>query len=96
VTADEIPDVDALEVITEHNGAICSRDFVRHMHTRPFELVRFHSDYMTLHPGDLISTGCPKGARIAAGDRVRARIDGVGTLEASVTQGTRPGGKLLD
>jgi 2-keto-4-pentenoate hydratase/2-oxohepta-3-ene-1,7-dioic acid hydratase in catechol pathway len=96
VTADEIPDVDALEVITEHNGAICSRDFVRHMHTRPFELVRFHSDYMTLHPGDLISTGCPKGARIAAGDRVRARVDGVGTLEAHVTQGTRPGGKLLD
>src|SRR5580698_8454871 len=96
VTADEIADVDALEVITEHNGAICSRDFVRHMRTRPFELVRFHSDYMTLRPGDLISTGCPKGARIAAGDRVRARIDGVGTLEARVTQGTRPGGKLLD
>ena len=31
VTADEIPDVDALEVITEHNGGICSRDFVRNM-----------------------------------------------------------------
>src|SRR5580692_629416 len=93
VTADEIPDVDALEVITEHNGAICSRDFVRHMRTPPFELVRFHSEYMTLRPGDLISTGCPKGARIAAGDRVRARVDGVGTLEARVTQGTRPGGK---
>lgn len=89
VTADEIADVDALEVITEHNGSVCSRDFVRHMRTRPFELVRFHSDYMTLHPGDLISTGCPKGARIRPGDRVRARIEGVGTLEASVTQGSR-------
>jgi 2-keto-4-pentenoate hydratase/2-oxohepta-3-ene-1,7-dioic acid hydratase in catechol pathway len=87
VTADEIPDVDALEVITEHNDGICSRDFVRNMRTRPFELVRFHSDYMTLHPGDLISTGCPKGARIKAGDRVRARIEGVGTLPASVVQG---------
>ncbi len=84
VTADEVPDVDALEVITEHNGAICSRDFVRNMRTRPYELVRFHSDYMTLYPGDLISTGCPKGARIRAGDRVRARIEGVGTLDASV------------
>jgi len=89
VTADEVPDVDALEVITEHNGAICSRDFVRNMRTRPFELVRFHSDYMTLHPGDLISTGCPKGARIQAGDRVRARIEGVGTLEARVTASRR-------
>jgi 2-keto-4-pentenoate hydratase/2-oxohepta-3-ene-1,7-dioic acid hydratase in catechol pathway len=89
VTRDEIADVDALEVITEHNVGICSRDFVRHMRTRPFELVRFHSDYMTLHPGDLISTGCPKGARIRPGDRVRARIEGVGTLEATVCQGAR-------
>jgi 2-keto-4-pentenoate hydratase/2-oxohepta-3-ene-1,7-dioic acid hydratase in catechol pathway len=89
VTSDEIPDVDGLEVITEHNGAVSSRDFVRNMRTRPFELVRFHSDYMTLHPGDLISTGCPKGARIHAGDHVRARIEGIGTLEARVTQGAR-------
>jgi 2-keto-4-pentenoate hydratase/2-oxohepta-3-ene-1,7-dioic acid hydratase in catechol pathway len=89
VTADEIPDVDALEVITEHNGGICSRDFVRNMRTRPLELVRFHSEFMTLHPGDIISTGCPKGARIKAGDRVRARIEGIGTLGATVTQGQR-------
>jgi 2-keto-4-pentenoate hydratase/2-oxohepta-3-ene-1,7-dioic acid hydratase in catechol pathway len=84
VTADEIPDVTALEVVTEHNGAICSRDLVRNMRHLPFELVRFHSDYMTLYPGDLISTGCPKGARIKPGDRVRARIDGVGELDARV------------
>ena len=84
VTADEIPDVDSLEVITGHNEAVCSRDFVRNMKTRPFDLVKFHSDFMTLHPGDLISTGCPKGARIKAGDRVQARIDGVGVLNATV------------
>jgi len=84
VTADEIPDIEALEVITEHNGGICSRDFVRNMRHRPYELVRFHSDFMTLYPGDLISTGCPKGARIKPGDAVRARIDGVGTLSARV------------
>jgi 5-oxopent-3-ene-1,2,5-tricarboxylate decarboxylase/2-hydroxyhepta-2,4-diene-1,7-dioate isomerase len=81
--------VDHLEVITEHNDGICSRDFVYNMHTRPAELVRFHSDFFTLYPGDLISTGCPKGARIKAGDRVRARIEGVGTLGATVTQGVR-------
>lgn len=89
VTADEIADVDSLEVITEHNEGICSRDFVRHMRTRPFELVRFHSDYMTLHAGDLISTGCPKGARIKPGDRVAARIEGVGSIHARVKQGVR-------
>jgi len=84
VTADEVPDVNRLEVITEHNDGICSRDFVSNMRHRPFELVRFHSDFMTLYPGDLISTGCPKGARIKRGDRVCARIDGVGRLGAMV------------
>jgi 2-keto-4-pentenoate hydratase/2-oxohepta-3-ene-1,7-dioic acid hydratase in catechol pathway len=89
VTADEIADVSALEVVTGHNGGVCSRDFVRNMKHGPFELVRFHSEVMTLEPGDLISTGCPKGARIHAGDRVRASIDGVGELGASVRQGVR-------
>jgi 2-keto-4-pentenoate hydratase/2-oxohepta-3-ene-1,7-dioic acid hydratase in catechol pathway len=84
VTADEIPDVGQLEVITEHNGAVHSRDFVHHMRHSPAELVRFHAQFMTLYPGDVISTGCPKGARIKAGDHVRARIDGVGVLEATV------------
>lgn len=89
VTEDEIADVESLEVITELNDGICSRDVVRHMRTRPFELVRFHSDFFTLHPGDLISTGCPKGARIKAGDTVGGRIEGVGRITARVTQGTR-------
>jgi len=87
VTRDEVADVDWLEVITEHNGDICSRDYVRNMHHRPFDLVRFHSNFFTLNPGDLISTGCPKGARIKAGDRVGGRIEGVGKIEATVTQG---------
>jgi 2-keto-4-pentenoate hydratase/2-oxohepta-3-ene-1,7-dioic acid hydratase in catechol pathway len=85
VTADEVGDIGSLEVITEHNGGVCSRDFVNHMWHSPYELVRFHSQYMTLYPGDLISTGCPKGARIKAGDRVGCRIDRVGRVEATVT-----------
>jgi 2-keto-4-pentenoate hydratase/2-oxohepta-3-ene-1,7-dioic acid hydratase in catechol pathway len=89
VTADEVADVGGLEVITEHNGAVWSRDFVRNMHHPPFELVSFHSDYMTLEPGDLISTGCPKGARIKPGDRVGGRIEGVGHITAAVRQGVR-------
>jgi 2-keto-4-pentenoate hydratase/2-oxohepta-3-ene-1,7-dioic acid hydratase in catechol pathway len=84
-TADEVGDVDGLEVITEHKDGVCSRDFVRNMRHRPYELVRFHSDFFTLYPGDLISTGCPKGARIKRGDRVAARIEGVGLLRARVT-----------
>jgi 2-keto-4-pentenoate hydratase/2-oxohepta-3-ene-1,7-dioic acid hydratase in catechol pathway len=89
VTADEVPDIDGLEVVTEHNGSACSKDFVRNMRTRPLDLVAFHSNYFTLHPGDIISTGCPKGARIKAGDAVRSRIDGVGELTATVRMGER-------
>src|SRR5579863_2066798 len=63
VTADEVADVGGLEVITEHNGSVHSRDFVRNMKHGPLDLVSFHSDYFTLFAGDLISTGCPKGAR---------------------------------
>jgi 2-keto-4-pentenoate hydratase/2-oxohepta-3-ene-1,7-dioic acid hydratase in catechol pathway len=89
VTEDETPDIDGLEVVTEHNGAICSRDFVRNMKTRPLDLVAFHSNFFTLHPGDVISTGCPRGARIKAGDAVRSRIDSIGELNATVTAGER-------
>jgi 2-keto-4-pentenoate hydratase/2-oxohepta-3-ene-1,7-dioic acid hydratase in catechol pathway len=89
VTHDEVPDIEGLEVITEHNGSTCSRDFVRNMKTRPLDLIAFHSDFLTLNPGDVISTGCPKGARIKAGDVVRSRIDGVGELNATVRAGER-------
>ena len=61
VTADEVGDIASLEVITEHNGGICSRDFVSHMRHSPYELVRFHSQFMTLYPGDLLTTGTPPG-----------------------------------
>ncbi len=83
-TADEIADVNAIEVITEHNGSVFSRDVVRHMRTRPYELVAFHSRVFTWQPGDILSTGCPKGARIQPGDRVAARLEGIGFLEATV------------
>jgi 2-keto-4-pentenoate hydratase/2-oxohepta-3-ene-1,7-dioic acid hydratase in catechol pathway len=89
VTEDEIPDIDGLEVVTEHNGAVCSRDYVRNMKTRPLDLVAFHSSFFTLQAGDVISTGCPKGARIQAGDVVRSRIDGIGELTATVRAGER-------
>jgi 2-keto-4-pentenoate hydratase/2-oxohepta-3-ene-1,7-dioic acid hydratase in catechol pathway len=89
VTADEFQSLDDLEVLTERNGEIVSRDFVRNMRHRPFELVRFHSDFFTWEPGDILSTGCPRAARIAAGDQVRSRIEGIGHLDATVRQGTR-------
>lgn len=89
VTVDEIDDVTALEVVTRHNGEDFSRDFVRNMRHRPFSLAAFHTDVMTFHPGDILSTGCPKGARIQPGDTVEAWIDGVGRLTAKVARRER-------
>jgi len=89
VTVDEIDDVTALEVVTRHNGEDFSRDFVRNMRHRPFSLASFHTDVMTFHPGDILSTGCPKGARIQPGDTVEAWIEGVGRLPAQVAQRER-------
>ncbi len=86
VTKDEIDDVEAIEVITNHNGKEFSRDFVRNMRHKPFKLAAFHSEVMTFEPGDILSTGCPKGARIQAGDTVEAHVTGVGKLQASVTR----------
>jgi 2-keto-4-pentenoate hydratase/2-oxohepta-3-ene-1,7-dioic acid hydratase in catechol pathway len=84
VTKDEIADVNALEVITKHNGEVFSRDFVRNMRHLPCKLASFHTDVMTFEPGDILSTGCPKGARIKRGDTVEAYIEGVGCLKANV------------
>ncbi len=85
VTADEVEDVDALEVQTIHNSRVFSRDFVHNMKHRPYSLAAFHTRVMTFEPGDILSTGCPKGARIQPGDTVEARIEGVGQLKATVT-----------
>jgi 2-keto-4-pentenoate hydratase/2-oxohepta-3-ene-1,7-dioic acid hydratase in catechol pathway len=84
VTADEIDDVTALEVITLHNGKEFSRDYVRNMRHLPSKLAAFHTEVMTFEPGAILSTGCPKGARIQPGDHVEARIEGVGSLRANV------------
>ncbi|MEZ5365415.1 MAG: fumarylacetoacetate hydrolase family protein [Bryobacterales bacterium] len=84
VTKDEIKDVNALEVITKHNDKVFSRDFVHNMRHLPYKLASFHTDVMTFEPGDILSTGCPKGARIKPGDTVEAYIEGVGSLKANV------------
>lgn len=86
VTRDEIEDPSVLEVQTLHNGSVFSQDFVANMKHSPRQLAAFHTRVMTFEPGDILSTGCPKGARIQPGDRVEARIHGVGQLRASVAR----------
>ena len=49
------------------------------------ELIEEITSYLTLEPGDVISTGTPEGVGpLADGDHVEIAIDGVGTLEHDV------------
>ena len=84
VTVDEVPDVDALEVATIHNGEVHRRNVVSNMTFRPWWLVAFHSRVMTLLPGDIISTGTPGAAHIRPGDTAGASIVGFRDLSNPV------------
>ena len=52
---------------------------------RPDFLVSFHSEVMTLLPGDIISSGTPGAVPIQGGDVVECRIDGFSPLMNQVT-----------
>jgi 2-keto-4-pentenoate hydratase/2-oxohepta-3-ene-1,7-dioic acid hydratase in catechol pathway len=76
ITADEIDDVYQLKVSTVINGRVQAENTVKHMTFPPDELVAFHSQVMTLLPGDVISTGTPGATPISNGDEVTCRISG--------------------
>lgn len=79
-------DLTELSVRTERNGRVESENSVSNMLFPPREIVSFHSDVMTLSPGDLFSTGTPGATPISPGDDVRAVVEEIGTVEASVTR----------
>ena len=90
VTPDEVADVEALEVATVHNGRIHRQNRVANMTFPPYQLIAFHSQVMTLLPGDVISTGTPGAVVIGEGDRVECRIDGLATLANTVSDLKKP------
>ncbi|QLG28217.1 fumarylacetoacetate hydrolase family protein [Halorarum halophilum] len=79
-------DLEDVEVRTVVDDAVESRNVVANMHFSPRELVAFHSNVMTLEPGDVVSTGTPGAHPIDPGDRVRAEVDEVGTVAADVVR----------
>jgi 2-keto-4-pentenoate hydratase/2-oxohepta-3-ene-1,7-dioic acid hydratase in catechol pathway len=86
VTADEIPDPQALRLWTTVNGERRQDGHTRHMVFPVRELVAYVSRFMSLQPGDLISTGTPAGVGHGAkpprylqpGDVVEMGIEGLG------------------
>jgi len=52
------------------------------------EIIEHLSKAWALAPGDLIFTGTPEGvAAVEAGDRLSARIEGLGSLEVDIVAG---------
>lgn len=86
VTADEIDDPQALDLWLDVNGIRCQTGNTRTMVFDVPTLISYISQFMTLNPGDLISTGTPPGVGLGrtpplylkAGDRMRLGISGLG------------------
>ncbi|MDX1905697.1 MAG: fumarylacetoacetate hydrolase family protein [Bacteroidia bacterium] len=60
-TADEIPDPQSLDLWLSVNGVRCQNSNTREMIFPVRYLVSYLSQFMTLLPGDIISTGTPHG-----------------------------------
>jgi 2-keto-4-pentenoate hydratase/2-oxohepta-3-ene-1,7-dioic acid hydratase in catechol pathway len=91
VTADAVPDPQALTLTTRVNGQVRQQASTADMIFSVAETVAWLSQFVTLQPGDLIATGSPSGVGSAtgtflkAGDVVEVDISGIGTLRNPVT-----------
>ncbi|WP_163538463.1 fumarylacetoacetate hydrolase family protein [Gracilibacillus sp. YIM 98692] len=86
VTNKEIKDVSELTVRTVHNGQMAHQNKVKNMRYNPWFIVSFHSQVMTLLPGDIILTGTPGAVSIRDENTVEAHIDGFSPLLNRVKQ----------
>jgi 2-keto-4-pentenoate hydratase/2-oxohepta-3-ene-1,7-dioic acid hydratase in catechol pathway len=71
------PDLTALTVITRLNGQECQRGSSSEMIFAIPDLLAFISTFLTLEPGDVVSTGTPAGVRaLNPGDVVEVEVVG--------------------
>jgi 2-keto-4-pentenoate hydratase/2-oxohepta-3-ene-1,7-dioic acid hydratase in catechol pathway len=86
VTRDEVPDPQALKLWLDVNGTRRQDGSTATMIFGVKKLVSYVSHFMTLMPGDIITTGTPPGVGMAmkppqflkAGDRIRLSVEGLG------------------
>ena len=86
VTADEVPDPQDLNLWLEVDGHRYQNGSTRTMIFGVRQLVSYVSRFMSLQPGDIISTGTPPGVGMGqrppvylrAGNRVRLGVQGLG------------------
>ncbi|TWR29159.1 fumarylacetoacetate hydrolase family protein, partial [Xanthomonas vasicola] len=100
VTRDEIADPQNLSMWLEVNGHRYQNGSTRTMVFGVAELVSHISRYMTLMPGDVISTGTPPGVGLGQkppvylkpGDVMELEIEGLGRQRQPVVAHPRDGG----
>jgi 2-keto-4-pentenoate hydratase/2-oxohepta-3-ene-1,7-dioic acid hydratase in catechol pathway len=86
LTVDEVPDPHALGLRLQVNGEPRQDGSTKNMIFGIDHLVWYLSQFMVLHPGDVINTGTPAGVALGrpdkpylrAGDVVEVEIDGLG------------------
>ena len=85
VTADEVPDPDALALTLDQNGERRQQANTGGMVYGVARLIEFASSFYTLYPGDLIFTGTPEGVGpVKPGDVLVASVGNLGRLESRV------------
>ena len=92
VTTDEVPDPQNLTMWLEVNGKRHQNGSTRTMIFGVAHLVSYISEFMTLFPGDLITTGTPPGVGLGmkpplylkAGDTMKLAIQGLGEQHQKV------------
>jgi 2-keto-4-pentenoate hydratase/2-oxohepta-3-ene-1,7-dioic acid hydratase in catechol pathway len=85
VTADEVPDPQNLQLRLWVNGTLRQDGNTRDMIWDIPRLVEYASHVMTLHPGDVVSTGTPDGVGpLEPGDAVVIDVERIGRMSVRV------------
>ncbi|MCW2494506.1 fumarylacetoacetate hydrolase family protein [Jatrophihabitans sp.] len=94
VTADEVPDPQHLGLRLSVNGEVRQQSSTANMIFGVAHLIWYLSQFMVLHPGDVINTGTPEGVALGSsvdvylrgGDVVELEIDGLGRQRQRMVQ----------
>ena len=92
VTKDEIKNIQDLNLELKLNGKIMQKGNTNKMIFGVKHIISYLSHFMTLNPGDIITTGTPPGVGMAmnpqiflkSGDEMRLKIDNLGSQRQNV------------
>ena len=92
VTKDEIPDIDNLNLTLDVNNKRMQSGNTKNMIFNTNFILSYLSKFMSLHPGDIVTTGTPAGVGMGMkapvflkpGDKIKLSIDNLGEQNSKV------------